>query len=902
MNRPVVSWRLGAAALVAATALISACQPEATPGASRGESLAEHQQAIQAPLSSAYCQANVTGKGLKATEDDYLPRVVACENGNASPEALKAQAIAARSTLYWHLATDGKICDGQGCQVYTCSREVEQKHRDAVSATSGQYLAYGGMLTYGFYVNGSTSFDASCRNQGTGSNNSRVTFNGGKTGTSVTQTTLGYVGPPGFGQNRGCMSQNGADCLADQGKSYTDILKFYYGDDIQIVTAPGSCVEAPASSGACAQDVDCTNNSSGQGVVCHQGACVDGCRSNGDCGSSGTCAGGSASTPGTCSNAPAELGSSCQADSDCGPAGSGRVCGTSSKNCVVGCHGSSNCGSGSSCDSTDPSRPRCVKRQEIGQPCGGDSDCHGGIEGTTRICQEGVCADGCNADSDCGAGRTCDAAAHTCSVVPPGPGDCKLEYPLVTLKGIPTPDEVRAQYAQRSCTSKVPACMLDINNLVDAKTDQKLSYNHVRLATNFTLRELTHESAQVSPYVYVDPALVEGLQRTRDIHGVIPVKTGFRTAQRQGSACQAMCGKASCQNSQGAACAMCSEHMAGKAANLKHSSPKCDLASAACSPGQFHLILDENAGGNHLHVNLGSQAVCTFAGGLSCGGPGQPSNGGNQGGGGSSGAGGSGSGGSNSGTGGSGTTDPPTSGACLNQLQQLGVSFQSTTALNVTDAVRLTGPLNGVTIGGVDNNGNRQSGTSSQPYSCELVRRLYTLMGTLRAAGITAVHGQGSYCVRCCCQWSETNQCRSDAVPSCGSKGLSNHSYGRAIDIRYLTRSNGDVLDINNNDHWTRSGTYSSHNTCGTGLAAQTGDSKFLYELACNNDQNFKTWLTPNHNSAHRNHWHIDIGSSGAGTNGTASILPPEGVLPGQVDVYDGFGEEDQCGDGPGDE
>ncbi len=240
--RPVLSWRLGATVLVAAATVISACQPEADRGSSRPDSLADRQQAIQAPLASAYCQANVTGKGLKPTEEDYLPKVVACENGNASGEALKAQAVAARSALYWHLATDGKICDGQGCQVYTCNRQVEQKHRDAVSATSGQYLAYGGMLTYGFYVNGTTSFDATCRNLGTGSNNSRVTFNGGKTGTSVTQTTLGYVGPPGYGQNRGCMSQNGADCLADQVKSYTDILKFYYGDDIQIVTAPGTCV------------------------------------------------------------------------------------------------------------------------------------------------------------------------------------------------------------------------------------------------------------------------------------------------------------------------------------------------------------------------------------------------------------------------------------------------------------------------------------------------------------------------------------------------------------------------------------------------------------------------------------------------------------------------------------
>jgi hypothetical protein len=43
---------------------------------------------------------NVVGKGVKATEDDYLPNVITCENGGAGFEALKAQAIATRSVAY----------------------------------------------------------------------------------------------------------------------------------------------------------------------------------------------------------------------------------------------------------------------------------------------------------------------------------------------------------------------------------------------------------------------------------------------------------------------------------------------------------------------------------------------------------------------------------------------------------------------------------------------------------------------------------------------------------------------------------------------------------------------------------------------------------------------------------
>ena len=43
---------------------------------------------------------NVQGIGPVPTESDYVPHVVACENGAASFEALKAQAVAARSYAY----------------------------------------------------------------------------------------------------------------------------------------------------------------------------------------------------------------------------------------------------------------------------------------------------------------------------------------------------------------------------------------------------------------------------------------------------------------------------------------------------------------------------------------------------------------------------------------------------------------------------------------------------------------------------------------------------------------------------------------------------------------------------------------------------------------------------------
>jgi hypothetical protein len=207
-------------------------------------------RAVDAPLPRGYCTAKVQGRGLRDTETDYIPRVIRCENGGANLEALKAQAIAARSVLYYNMATSGSICDGQACQVYTCGAEPTEIHYRAARETAGQYLASDGLLTYGFYVDGDHKPDPrTCKGAPDGSNEKYVTYNKGKTGTDVQQTPLGFIGPPGFGQNRGCMGQWGMRCLENtRGKNHVDILEFYYGADIQILTAPGDCGDCDGES------------------------------------------------------------------------------------------------------------------------------------------------------------------------------------------------------------------------------------------------------------------------------------------------------------------------------------------------------------------------------------------------------------------------------------------------------------------------------------------------------------------------------------------------------------------------------------------------------------------------------------------------------------------------------
>jgi hypothetical protein len=202
-----------------------------------------------APL-TAYCTANVTGVGSVPTETDYLPHVVHCENGGAPLESLKAQAVASRTYLYYKMSTSGSIDDGQGDQVYTCASEPDADDIEAVNETSGIVLEYKDAPIAAFFVAGADSTPPACMDDGTDSTDTvqYVTYNQGLSGSNINQTSLGYVDPTNYA-NRGCMSQLGSRCLANLGDSFDTILKFYYGDDIEIVQSTGACVVSNAPDG-----------------------------------------------------------------------------------------------------------------------------------------------------------------------------------------------------------------------------------------------------------------------------------------------------------------------------------------------------------------------------------------------------------------------------------------------------------------------------------------------------------------------------------------------------------------------------------------------------------------------------------------------------------------------------
>ncbi len=243
---PGGGWRGSAPTAVLLIALVGC-------GQSNPEQLGTARAALDAPLAQAYCTAEVTGTGQVAVETDYLPHVINCEHGGANLQTLKAQAIAARSVLYYSMGTHGSICDGTGCQVYSCGKTPSAIHQQAVDETSGVYLTYNGNVTYGAYLAGDpNTAPPGCI--GGGSEGS-ITYNEGKTGTNVEQTGLLWIHDPGdsgYGQNRGCMSQNGSSCLEDhKGYDYRQILQFYYGQDIQTPQAPGPCIlPLPGEGGA----------------------------------------------------------------------------------------------------------------------------------------------------------------------------------------------------------------------------------------------------------------------------------------------------------------------------------------------------------------------------------------------------------------------------------------------------------------------------------------------------------------------------------------------------------------------------------------------------------------------------------------------------------------------------
>ncbi|WP_281312499.1 SpoIID/LytB domain-containing protein [Polyangium sp. y55x31] len=177
----------------------------------------------------------LTTAGWLSLEHEYVPRVVAGEHLHAHPEAKAALAIAARTFVLRAMRdrpTLGRttpIPSGEGFQVF--ARGASEECVIAASVTQGIVLRYQGRMILANHVAGAYwKPDGSLGSDPT--NTERwVTYNLGRRGGDVIPTGLSLRSHPG---NRGCLGQHCANWLAAQGYDHRTILRFFYGDDVEL--------------------------------------------------------------------------------------------------------------------------------------------------------------------------------------------------------------------------------------------------------------------------------------------------------------------------------------------------------------------------------------------------------------------------------------------------------------------------------------------------------------------------------------------------------------------------------------------------------------------------------------------------------------------------------------------
>lgn len=182
--------------------------------------------------SGEYCPNGITVTGAFAgtySLDEYVERVVTAENGGANEEALKALAVAART--YAVNRTDNctkTIPNSTAAQVM--ADKPTERVSNALQSVRGSVMLYNGNYFSAEY----SSFLGTCSGDTCSSTFVKVPSNEKATFTMPKKyLTLNA------GHERG-LSQNGSNYMASQGKTYQEILEFFYADGIQITGASAS--------------------------------------------------------------------------------------------------------------------------------------------------------------------------------------------------------------------------------------------------------------------------------------------------------------------------------------------------------------------------------------------------------------------------------------------------------------------------------------------------------------------------------------------------------------------------------------------------------------------------------------------------------------------------------------
>ena len=199
--------------------------------------------AIRLPAS-----VHVAGFGLLDLED-YVARVVTAELGAArQPQALAAQAMAARSYVVWMMIHQGYGTQAKpvpnSARFQVCARAATPLCIQATAATRGGLVIHGERLVLTSYVAGALWPPGAMTGKG-GADPTKtehaVTYNAGLVGAAVKPT-------PNAGKiadNRGCLSQNGAVELGRRGVLWPSILRTFYGADIEFTCPEPSMLPLP---------------------------------------------------------------------------------------------------------------------------------------------------------------------------------------------------------------------------------------------------------------------------------------------------------------------------------------------------------------------------------------------------------------------------------------------------------------------------------------------------------------------------------------------------------------------------------------------------------------------------------------------------------------------------------
>ena len=179
---------------------------------------------------------------------------------------------------------------------------------------------------------------------------------------------------------------------------------------------------------------------------------------------------------------------------------------------------------------------------------------------------------------------------------------------------------------------------------------------------------------------------------------------------------------------------------------------------------------------------------------------------------------------------------------CEAELKARSIAFKREEAKGVAQPVRLQGPLHGVTYRTNQHDADRET-TIWEIADCRLVLALDDFAAILEQHSIVEVRHYSIH-RKAPKKWPD-------------DKIGKQHIGGLAIDAAKFIRKDGTFLDVL--DHFK--GRYGAKSCGPKARKVKTEEAKELREIVCAavDARLFNVVLTPNHNRAHRNHFHLEV-------------------------------------------